>query len=190
MKKLLLSVIGLCMMGFAAQAQTWSFGPKAGMSFATVNGVDHARVRTGFVAGMFAERRLKNVMAWQAELLFTSQGYFTKFDGNPKTVYRLNYLSMPIVSKYYLMGGLNLQLGGQFNYLVSAKQDVKHGGGKTDIKSNINKFDVSFLTGLAYDFDCGLIIEGRYTIGLTRLLRTSDHSVTTGSLQVAVGWRF
>ena len=188
MKKLLLSMTALLMIGLSANAQPWSFGPKAGIAFSTVNGFEGARVRTGLVAGAFAERMVKNWFAVQTELLFVMQGHDVKNPDAPKTKMRLNYMAMPVITKYYVLGGLNFQLGGQFQYLVSGKE--VYDGVKTNLKDNINKYNVGFITGLAYDLDCGLVVEGRYCIGLTKVYNIPDSSITSGSLQVALGWKF
>ncbi|UKI39717.1 MAG: PorT family protein [Alistipes putredinis] len=95
---------------------------------------------------------------------------------------------MPLVTKYYLIGGLNVQLGAQFGYLINAKNNLP-GASRQSIKGETNRYNVGILTGLAYDFDFGLVLEGRYTLALT------DTFVNTakqrgGALQVMVGWKF
>ncbi len=186
MKKILLTAACILMLGLTVNAQPWGFGPKAGATFSTVNGVKGAKVRVGVVAGLFAERMVSNFMGYQVELLFNQQGYDVKHV-TPTPKYRLDYISMPLISKYYILGGLNMQLGAQFDYLVGAKQKTENA--HMSIRSDFNKYGVSFIAGLAYDFDFGLIIEGRYQLGLVNISSVTDQ-VTTGFLQVTAGWRF
>lgn len=189
MKKILLSAVILLVAGLGtANAQPWTFGPKVGATFSTANGVPQAKVRAGVVAGIFAESMVSDWYAIQAEILYTQQGYDMKPDGGSKLKNRLDYIAMPVVNKFYLIGGLNFQLGAQFAYLLDAKKikEDEH----SNIRGNFNKFDVQFVTGLAYDFDFGLVIEGRYQIGLTRLTSTSTDGITSGTLQITAGWKF
>ena len=44
---------------------------------------------------------------------------------------------------------------------------------------------------MGYDFNCGLMIEGRYNIGLTNLQRTNDPlDLRNATMEVMVGWKF
>lgn len=187
MKKILLSVVVILFATSAAWAQNLSFGPKVGVNFATVNGLPGAKVRTGLTVGVFVERQLCSWMALEADLLWSEQGFRTTMEGvNYET--RLNYINMPIVTKHYLVGGLNLQLGAQFGYLITAKE---HGADQLGLKSAINKYNADILVGMAYDFDCGFVIEGRYNIGLTNIQSLEPAGdLRNGLLQVMVGWKF
>ncbi|MBQ4279146.1 MAG: PorT family protein [Rikenellaceae bacterium] len=192
MKKLILSTIVLLCASWSANAQPWGFGPKAGAVFSSVNGIDGASCRTGVVAGVFIDRMVNDWISIEADLLYSMNGFKVKPDsriyGNDQTLkMRLNYVNMPLVAKFYLVRGLNLQLGAQFGYLVVGKEvanDTDH-----SMKDAINKYNVSFVSGLAYDFNFGLILEGRYNIGLTPV-ENQIGKVTNGSLQIVAGWRF
>ncbi len=189
MKKILLSIACLLMIGYSVDAQPWGFGPKVGSSFSTVNGLPSAKVRMGLTAGMFAERFITNNFAMQVELMWSQQGFdIEAIDEDPKVEYNLDYLTMPVIGKYYLMGGLNMQLGAQFSYLLGAKQKIGDGE-KTSERKLFNNYNAAFVAGLAYDFNCGLIIEGRYNLGLTRVL-SGVADVTSGYLTLTAGWRF
>lgn len=188
MKKILLLIASITLAALAANAQQWSFGPKVGVSFATANGFDGAKVREGLIAGVFADRMVNNYWGLQAELLFTQQGWNVETEGSPKVRTRLDYISMPILGKYYIVDGLNFQMGGQFSYLVGAKEK-ESGSSNRSVRSAYNKYNIEFLAGLAYDFDFGLVVEGRYNLGLTRTM-SLNNGVTSGYLHVAVGWKF
>lgn len=190
MKKILLSVLGVFMIGFVANAQSWNFGPKAGVSFSSINGLSGASDRVGMVAGAFAEMPVNDWFSIQTELLYSMQGFEMKADAG-KDKYHLDYITMPVLTKYYLTGGLNLQLGASFGYLINAKADIA-GQDKASILDETNRFNVGFITGLAYDFDCGLVVEGRYNISLVDTFRGVDanSNYRNGSLQLMVGWKF
>lgn len=189
MKKVLLSVAALIFIGYAANAQVWNFGPKAGVSFSSVNGRPGATDRVGVVAGAFAEMPVNDWFSMQVEMLYNMQGFEIK-DAGIKEKVHLDYMTMPVLTKFYITGGLNLQLGASFSYLINAK--VKETGEpKYSILNETNRFNVGFVTGMGYDFDFGLTLEGRYNVGLVDTFRYSDASrVRNGSLQFLVGWKF
>ena len=188
MKKLFLSIAALLAAGiYTADAQMWSFGPKAGVAISSANGVQDSRARAGLVAGVFAEVEMSDWFAVQGEIIYSQQGFDSKTAGK-NSRYQIDFITMPLVTKYYLIGGLNVQLGAQFGYLINAKNNLP-GASRQSIKGETNRYNVGILTGLAYDFDFGLVLEGRYTLALT------DTFVNTakqrgGALQVMVGWKF
>lgn len=188
MKKIFLSIAALFAAGiFAAEAQIWSFGPKAGVTFSSANGIQDSRARAGLVAGAFAEVELSDWFAVQGEILYSQQGFNSKTDG-VKSKYQIDFIAMPVVTKYYLIGGLNIELGGQFGYLINAKTKIGDAA-RQSIKGEVNRYNVGIITGLAYDFDFGLVLEGRYTLALTDTFVNSAKQ-RSGALQFMVGWKF
>lgn len=188
MKKFFLSIAALLAAGiFAADAQMWSFGPKAGATFTSANGIKDSRARAGLVAGAFAEVEMSDWFAIQGEILYSQQGFDTKTAG-VKSQFQIDFITMPVVTKYYLIGGLNVQLGAQFGYLINAKSKLPDTP-RQSIKGDVNRYNVGILTGLAYDFNFGLVLEGRYTLALTDTF-VSGEKQRGGALQVMVGWKF
>src|SRR5699024_12002547 len=99
----------------------------------------------------FAAVKFQKV-AVQADLLYSQQGAkfkFGKFD--------LDYVNVPIVVKYYLIQGLNVQAGPQFGFLVN--DDVSAGEAKD--------MDISGVAGLGYDLPFGIRVDARYNFGFT-----------------------
>lgn len=186
MKKFLLSVLAVAALGVGAQAQTWGFGPKVGISFSSANGVEGSKIHTGVVAGAFAMRWINDWYAIQGEFLYSQQGFNTKIGGVTEK-YRLDYLTMPVLSKFYVLNGLNFEVGGQIAYRVSARQKLDHDE-FLSLKQMTNRFHVDFICGVSYDFDFGLVLEGRYILSCNSV--NVDGGIKTGALQVLVGWRF
>lgn len=186
MKKILLSLLAVVAVSAAAQAQTWGFGPKVGLTLSSANGIEGSKMRAGVVAGAFASRWVNDWFALQGELLYSQQGYNTSVAGVSEK-FRLDYLTMPVLAKFYLIDGLNFEIGGQLAYRVAAKQKLA----KADflsLKQKTNRFHADFICGLSYDFDFGLILEGRYLLGLNSV--GVGNGIKTGALQMLVGWRF
>lgn len=186
MKKFLLSIAALFLFAGVTNAQEWAFGPKVGVNFSSVNGWEGARTRKGVVAGMFLERMIAPALAIQTDILYSMEGFRLKSSGETTKV-NLDYIKMPIVLKYYLVRGLNLQLGGQVGYLVTKNLENNTLG--YNLEHYTNRFSVDMVAGLSYDFCFGLILEGRYTTGVTKIFNNGS-GIANGTLQVAAGWRF
>src|SRR5690625_4303881 len=115
MRKLFFIVlIGFLGVGIST-AQELDLGLKVGANFAEFSDVKGADLsnKTGFQIGAFAAIRMGNV-AIQPELLYSQQG--AKF--NHEKI-ELDYVNVPVMLKYYLIQGLNLQVGPQFGFVVN-----------------------------------------------------------------------
>ncbi len=119
--KLILVVLllsGISFQGFS-QAQ-FALGLKGGLNLSKLNFQDNLNAnvsnRTGFHAGAFALIKI-TAFAIQPEVLFSKQG--SKFTVNT-TSYEANfdYIAVPVMLKFYLPLGLNLQAGPQFGFLT------------------------------------------------------------------------
>lgn len=185
MKKILLLCAAALVLATSANAQGWAWGPKVGATFTTINGVPDTQVREGVTAGLFFESVATNWLVLESDILFSMQGFKQNDADNTKV--RLNYISMPMVAKYYVIDGLNIQMGAAFDFLVHSGIDSDKVSGEID--GEFNRFNIQLISGLAYDFDFGMVLEGRYSYGLTPVSATTN-DVYSGMLQVTVGWRF
>lgn len=186
MKKILLACATALMVTAAASAQGWAWGPKVGLTMSTINGVEDVQLREGVSAGLFFESVACNWFVIEGDLLFSMQGF--KADDELGSKIRLNYISMPIVGKYYVFDGLNLQMGAAFDYLIHSGIKVDDNS-DVDIDGDFNKFNIQFVAGMAYDFDFGMVLEARYSYGLTPM-STQRNDIYSGMLQISAGWRF
>lgn len=188
MKKLVLLSAIFCAISASSFAQSFSFGPKIGANFANVVNLPGASNRIGITAGAFASLDMCDWFGLQTELMYAMQGFEVK--GTETLKVAIDYVKMPVVTKYYLVSGLNLQLGASFNYMVNAQYKVNDH--TTSFQREINRFDVEFLTGLGYEFDFGMVIEGRYSLGLCNIQGAGFdlEGVRNGALSMTVGWRF
>lgn len=181
MKKIIVAVIAL-FIGTTAFSQSIDLGIKAGMNFASITDASNLSNKTGFQAGVFGGIKFTDKVGIQADILYSQQGAkfdFGKFD--------LDYINIPIVLKYYLVQGLNLQAGPQFGFVV--KDDIEtdnNGGGST--KFSAENADVSGVVGAGYDFPLGLRVDARYNFGLTEIVdgAKSKNSV----ISLALGYSF
>lgn len=180
MKKLIV-VIAVLFMGTTAFSQGLDLGVKAGVNFANVSDVNDLSNKTGFQAGIFAGINFSDKLGIQADLLYSQQG--AEFDAGK---FDLSYVNVPVVLKYYLVQGLNLQAGPQFGFIVDDKISLDVFG---DI-AEAEKADVSGVVGAGYDFPFGIRLDARYNFGLTDVTKEEDFKGKNQVFSIALGYSF
>lgn len=197
MKKLFLFMLGLAGMCTVTSAQTgFGWGVKGGINLTGVtNNEDNTQTKTGFVVGAFADYRFTDHFALSADVLYSRQGVsYGKEDGF-RTKDRLNYLNVPILANYYIVGGLAVKAGIQPGFLLNGKTVSKKDG--NSVKTNIEGLsgaDFSIPIGISYDCPFGIILEARYNIGVTNI--GANNSIYEGGsarnsvFSIMVGYRF
>jgi hypothetical protein len=180
-KKLIVAVITL-FIGTTAFSQEIDLGVKAGVNFSKISDVDNLSNKTGFQAGVFAGIKFTDKVGLQADVLYSQQGAefdFGKFD--------VNYVNIPIVLKYYLVQGLNVQAGPQFGFVLD--DDIYDDSfGVHSVEGNAEKSDVSAVVGAGYDFPFGIRVDARYNFGFTDVLK--DEKSKNNVFSVALGYSF
>jgi hypothetical protein len=191
MKKLftVIIILGISMM---IHAQDVKFGLKGGVNFATFSGKDVENVdsKTAFHVGVLAEIPLLDKFSLQPELLYSVQGIKENDD---IAEFKLNYLQLPLIGKYYVTDEFSLEAGPQVGFLLSAKAKVE-GEGEGDIKDDMNKTDFGLNFGLGYTLGNRLNVNARYNFGLSKIYNKdtflSDIKAYNSVIQVSVGYIF
>ncbi len=191
MKSKFLFLLAAIMLSNAMMAQ-FHIGVKGGANITKVDGESFKdQFRYGYHLGGFAEIRMGNKFVLQPEVLFNQ--YATRLDSSYKNVYddvfggnsniKLNYLSIPIVINYKLIGSfLSLQAGPQFGILIDQSKTVLQNGGNA-----FKNGDLSMLAGLQFKI-AALRINGRYAIGLNNINDLpDDNKWKSQGFQVSVG---
>jgi opacity protein-like surface antigen len=193
MKKIILAAIAVMAFGFTNAQQT-RFGVKGGLNLSTVVGgdVDNTKTLVGFHVGGFAEINIVEKFFIQPELLFSAQG--TKVDGGfgGDADFKLNYLNIPVLAKYYIVDNkFSVEAGPQLGVLLSAKVEDE------DIKDFTRSVDFGFNIGAGYNFTDNLAVGLRYTIGLSPLTdedvdNTDDYydSAKNSNLALSLSYKF
>ena len=179
MKKLIVAVVAL-FIGTTAFSQSIDFGIKAGANFANISDASNLSNKTGFQAGIFGGIKFTDKIGIQADLLYSQQG--AKFKGGD---FDLSYVNVPIVLKYYLIQGLNLQAGPQFGFVVDDKISTVFG----EI-SKAETFDLSAVVGAGYDFPFGIRFDARYNFGLTDVAKEEGFKGKNSVFSMALGYSF
>ena len=203
MKKLLL-IAAVAVSGFtSANAQDINWGAKAGLNFASIagDGTEELSGKTGFHIGFLAEMILTDQFAIQPEILYSTQGAkgeISESEFNAKQQLNLNYVNIPIMAKYYIMDGLNLELGPQVGFLVTAEANYEETAeGESfseseDIKDELNSTDLALAGGLGYKMG-KIFLNARYGVGLSNILKNEgedNFSQKNTVFQLSVGYMF
>lgn len=178
MKKIILTTVIAFFALTTTHAQGIDFGVKLGANFSTLSDAAGAKNKTGFHGGVFLGLKFSDKFALQPELLYSQQG--AKFDpGNVD----LSYANVPVVVKYYIFKGLNLQVGPQFGFVVDDNFEETFGEGVDP-----EGFDISGLAGVGLDLPLGIRIDARYNFGLTEVVKDVDGK--NGVFSIALGYSF
>jgi len=173
MKTKLFSFAAALLLSSAVMAQ-FHLGVKAGANIFKVDGKSFKdEFRYGYHLGGFMEIGLGNKFGFQPEVIFNQ--FSTTLDSNYKHIYqnvfnpnastvKLNYLSIPLVLNYKLLGNfLTLQAGPQFGILIDKNRTLLQNGGDA-----FKHGDLSMLAGAQIKI-AAFRVTGRYVIGLSNI---------------------
>lgn len=220
MKKALYLTAMVAWFGLATNAQTTiseqlvkdakpktQLGLKVGYNWSYLTGSEDGFKpgnQTGFMAAIFlSPTKKKTGMGYRTEIVFSRQGY--SFDDGGKNTDVLNdYVYMPHLTTFNIGKVVQLQAGGQVGYLLKSRGESAQKD--TTLTGLMNRFDYGFVGGLeVYPFK-GIIVGGRYNLGLGKLYKRYESTSTTpynplpfnpqttdfknGLFQLFVGYRF
>lgn len=193
MKTKLLPLLAALLFSQAMMAQ-FHIGVKGGANIIKIDGASFKdKFSYGYHLGGFMEIGLGKKLGIQPEVLFNQ--YSTTVDSNYKKIYqnvfnsafqnnvKLNYLSIPILLNYKLIGNfLSLQAGPQFGILINQDKTLLQNGGDA-----FKKGEFSMLAGAQIKFSA-IRITGRYGIGLNNINDIDDKDKwTSQGFQLSLG---
>lgn len=146
----------------ALKAQDITFGAKAGLNLSTLQ-PELTDSRTSFHLGGVAEISISDEFSVQPELLYSGHGAKDQNDSDNNEIYRVDYLAVPILAKYYVFDALSIEAGPQLGFLLSAEREDN--GETEDIKDITKGTDFGLAFGLGYKLDNGLNFGIRYFLG-------------------------
>ncbi len=171
--KLFLPLAAALLLSNIVMAQ-FHLGIKAGANVTKVDGKSFKdQFRYGYHLGGFAEIGFPGTkLGIQPEVLFNQ--YSTRLDSNYKELYenvfnsgqnvKLNYISIPILLNYKLIGNfLSLQAGPQFGILIDNSRTLLQNGGDA-----FKKGDFALVGGVQVKL-ASMRVSGRYTVGLNNI---------------------
>ncbi|MEM9000100.1 MAG: porin family protein [Bacteroidota bacterium] len=180
MKKILFVAIALLGTIAVSNAQLARFGVKAGANFSNLKvstdgfGSGSPDGATSIYVGALVDFKLSDKFRLQPEALYSIEG---ADDAD------ITYVDLPVMLKYYVVEGFNIQAGPELGILVDAE------GGTDGLKST----NFSLNVGAAYDLPLGLFFDARYSFGLSDILDLTDQfgsELKTKGFQLGIGYKF
>lgn len=192
MKKLILFIVVAVMALPSLQAQEFfRMGAKGGVNFANLVGdTEGAEMRTSFHLGLVAEIPLTDQLFFGPEVLYSSQGAKISdegFDG----AFKLDYVQIPLMARYYVAEGFSIEAGPQIGFLTSSEVEME--GVSVDANDFMNGFDYGLNFGLGYRLTSGIFVQGRYNLGLANVLDSAefgDEKAKNSVIQLSLGYMF
>lgn len=189
MRTLFCTVFSLLSLCLFAQKGNIALTQRTGVNISTIsphyNSSYKFKPLVSLNAGVGVEYYLLNKMSASAEVYYNQLGYKESDITNSYSfTYRRNFIEIPLVVKYYLWANrLNILLGGQFG-IRTGKIDTILG---TDESFNLNW---GIPVGIGYNFKFGLLLEARYTQGLSNMFPDSRQTTTSRSFLISCGYKF
>jgi opacity protein-like surface antigen len=205
MKKIILAAVAVLVFGFV-NAQKVQFGLKGGLNVAnqdfSVDGFPSTSSRIGFHIGGFVEVKISDKLCIQPEVLYSTQG--SKFDltvndggteYNTASIFKLAYINIPVMFKYYVAKKISLEAGPQIGFLTSSKLYVTVLG--KDVSQNAKDLyesvDFGLNLGAGYDFTEKISAGVRYNFGLANIAKNQegdDSTIKNAVFSVSLGYKF
>ena len=168
---------------FAARAQNVDFGVTAGFQVSGwANEVVPSYVgRLGFLVGAHASVFINERFVVKPGLMLSQKGTWLADESIENTTFALtsDYLSLPILAKFYITKGFHVQAGPQISYLVASATKINTA--KTeDLKQQgiIRPLDVGVVFGLGYEFRSTFMFAINFDASFINLLKDADRFET------------
>ena len=166
------------------------FGIKGGLNISNLKGkIENNTIRTGLNFGILTEIILTDNYSFQPELLYSGQG-FRNEDPTNSSVYKFDYIIMPLLVKYYVINNLSIETGPQLGLLINSLNRSDTGN---ESINNQKIFDFGLDFGLGFQFSYGTFLQARYNLGITNVngANNADANKYTNSVfQISIGSQF
>jgi len=175
------------------------FGLKAGANLATIsNGTTNISfspdMKVDFHAGAVVNLHFgyKNegspvgtgMFGMQPELLYSRQGFMVEGEA-----YSLDYITLPVMLKLYVVDGFNIEAGPYISYLLGVSPNTTVIDGAqiafSDLKGGL---DAGVGFGAGYEMKTGLTVGARYMLGLSDM--ANNLAWKNNVITLSLGWLF
>jgi len=165
-------------------------GFKIGPNYSAVTGdLDATKGRVRMHLGAVIEFPVSERFYIQAEVLYSAQGYTIEEDGFENEL-SLNYLSLPILAKYYFTPKLSFETGPRFATLASVTESREDS--TDEFFNTYESSDVGWNFGIGYKAESGMFLQLHYILGLRQIIDTNilDVSAKNSLVQLSIGYLF
>jgi len=191
--KFFILVVALMTLPTLQAQEFFKMGAKAGLNFSTLTGdAEDAEMLTSFHLGLIAEFPLSEKFSFASEVLYSIQGASFNDDGlEGDGEFKLDYIQIPLMAKYYVTDGFSLEAGPQIGFLTSSKLETEDE--EVDTEDLFSSFDYGLNFGLGYKLPGGIFFQGRYNLGLANILDSDefgDDKSQNSVIQISIGYMF
>jgi hypothetical protein len=185
MKKLLFITL-LFTLSTYSFAQTFSFGPKAGINVSNYSGGDiNSDAKVGYHLGGILNFGFGEIFSIQPEVLFSTQGAKVESAGSKKE-FKINYLNVPVMLKFRIATGFYVEAGPQAGFRLSESVPDQ------TLNNFAKNLDLSLGAGLGYQADNGFGLGVRYMAGISKVGDFSGKEISpdfkNSVIQASVFW--
>ncbi|MGV8135186.1 MAG: porin family protein [Mangrovibacterium sp.] len=196
---ILLGLFSLLFVSAYGQKVKTKVGLKAGATLTSItNGQDNINFSPEMKAGFQAGAVLNLHWGFRNELSSLGTGYFGV---QPEVLYtrggfaidntsvNFDYITVPVLAKFFANKNFNLEAGPYFGYMLSVSPELTVIDGAeiplTDLEGG---WDTGAAFGLAYEFKSGLNLSARYNLGMSDVANNLQWK--TSGFAFSVGWLF
>lgn len=201
MKNLLLFSLFSMLMSLS-YAQNVSFGLKAGLTSSdwriSSASMDEVYLsRSSMHAGAFVNLNISKRFSLQPEVIYNITGakinnidVTNRAAGSSDLLYDLQYVNVPIMTRFKFNNNIHLEFGPQLGILIKANANFE--GENFDISDELEKMDLGIGAGAGYEFENGIFFNARYVYGMSNIVRDlgQDDWIKNNVLQFSTGYRF
>lgn len=152
-------------------------GFRIGMNLARVNGQTDSiqyDYKPGIMVSVFLSPNHKGILGYRSEILYSKQGFrYTDSKGNAGSVSN-DYIMMPQMMTINITRYVQLQAGAFAGYLLRSKNSEAQANnqeGNNIYIDLMNRLDYGAAAGIEIHPFKGLIINGRYNMGFSKLYK-------------------
>ena len=188
MKKILAIAVIAIMATVGANAQEQgklNYMVRIGANYATLAGIDDAKYKFDFEWDIVFNYCFTDQFAMGLE--WNDEYLGCKSKTTDKKI-KMHYASFPLLAKYYVTPWMALQAGPQLGILTSAKDDG------VSVRSAYHKVDFSLPMGFSLEPQISsngdaIVIDFRYRLGLTNILKESSDNIRNTAFILTVGYK-
>lgn len=172
MKKFFLAVFSLLLITsstFAEDKRDKSFylAPKVGFGLSNYTGTVSSAFKGSISGGLAVGIKLPVLCTVEGSVLYGTSGAVLSEEiyGEDVTLTG-KYINVPVVAKFFVLSGLNVYLGPQFDFVVGETLKID------DLKEPselLDKSTISGVVGAGYEFACGLGVAFNYNFGFSEV---------------------
>lgn len=170
------------------------FYTRHGFTLSNVSNIDH-NYKLSFHIGFGYEFQISSFYSLQPEAIFSRQGSTAVIDG-VRIRNRLNYINIPVVSRFFITPKLSLDVAPQLGLLASARVKTKGDKNNRNIKilssEDFNTTEFGVGLGTTYKICEDTHIMFRYTQGLTNVYKKSyigDRNTRNSTFEISFIFR-